>query len=160
MSCPTSALRSLCHRQLIYFNSISPWLIMCWAFVFFTFTAVCVNGGLCQFQLCWMYLLLIVHYTNVGVTWLFVILCYCFYWHCAARVVAHSPNRWGEIFKLTCSYANTTLLATLTRAQLLLGWPTHGAKSICLEVKVIELNYVSILRHEMPHVIFHSLDLE
>ena len=28
----------------------------------------------------------------------------------------------------------------LQEAQLLLGWPTHGAKSIYLEVKAIELN--------------------
>ena len=47
-------------------------------------------------------------------------------------------------------------------AQLLLGWPTHSAKLIYLEVKVIEIrcpkcpmaSMISILRHETPHAIF------
>ena len=51
-------------------------------------------------------------------------------------------------------------------AQLLLGRPTHSAKSIYLEVKVIELNQVSDGKHDFHlsgmrrHMRFSLRDLE
>ena len=77
----------------------------------------------------------VLHRHNLTVPVCFVpkILKYCFSVSCAATqrlcVPVPSQEERGEFRPVE------------QEAQLLLGWPTHGAKLIYLEVKVIELNY-------------------
>ena len=71
--------------------------------------------------------------------------------------------------KCACIFLFTVTQCTCNElkqeAQLLLGWPTHGTKSIYLEVnghrvKVGVRWQARALRQETPHALFNFRDLE